>query len=369
LRAIKRSDRTYHFTSAPAWLTHIMRRTGISWQARMATGLTTHPSASSYLSIDVGDHHPRWDRHIWTGIGILYGTPPHHLHKALRWAIASSMYTSTPSATFVLLPDKHHTRIPWLMHPSVRPILTTTSPALCTANHAAYYGATDTYPHPIHPSITLYLISNPAAQPMTSGILDALQTQLHQWPGCQWHTQPPAYPPTPSHPGMRDVRFRFLTPKRLRDLLATPNTEPVPQPTHTPHPTRAQTRSLPPPRWDTSTHVYTDGSSMTIGSTTICGAGIYVTRTQQGYTVNPSGKGPTNTINRAELAGILGALRDVIPKDQPATILSDSLCSLSMTNCSAAASGLPKAMGSCMRSTMAGGSTGLRAYSKCMGLC
>ena len=73
-------------------------------------------------------------------------------------------------------------------------------------------------------------------------------------------------------------------------------------------------------------HVYT--VTPLCATTQRCGAGVYVGPTDQGYTVCPNGNGITNTINRAELAGILAALSTIIPPTEDATILSDSLCSL-----------------------------------------
>ena len=60
---------------------------------------------------------------------------------------------------------------------------------------------------------------------------------------------------------------------------------------------------------------YTDGSAMqdAVSKQQIIGAGIFTPTTDTGYsdtiTINPGGSGPTITINRAELAAVLVAVR------------------------------------------------------------
>ena len=73
---------------------------------------------------------------------------------------------------------------------------------------------------------------------------------------------------------------------------------------------------------------YTDGSCLTTPEGNKCAAAIYEMGTRTATTIDPKGLGITNTINRAELAGIWGALARVIPTTTPAHILTDSLGSL-----------------------------------------
>ena len=67
----------------------------------------------------------------------------------------------------------------------------------------------------------------------------------------------------------------------------------------------------------TLTKSYTDGSAMqdAISKQQIIGAGIFTPTTDTGYsdtiTINPGGSGPTLTINRAELAAVLVAVKKV----------------------------------------------------------
>jgi ribonuclease HI len=73
---------------------------------------------------------------------------------------------------------------------------------------------------------------------------------------------------------------------------------------------------------------YTDGSVITKptvggGTATFVGAGVYHPATAAQITIDPNGQGPTNTINRAELAGIWGALKQGFTK-----IATDSASSI-----------------------------------------
>jgi ribonuclease HI len=78
---------------------------------------------------------------------------------------------------------------------------------------------------------------------------------------------------------------------------------------------------------------YTDGSLIKVkredGTTTIAmGAGLYIpsregSDQQSRFTIDPAGTGPTNTINRAELAGIWGAIQQ-----GETVIATDSACSI-----------------------------------------
>ena len=70
---------------------------------------------------------------------------------------------------------------------------------------------------------------------------------------------------------------------------------------------------------------YTDGSvirDQDLGQ--LAGAAVFDEDTDLQYTINPNGKGPTNTINRAELAAIHCTLCVLCPQDQDALIFTDS---------------------------------------------
>jgi ribonuclease HI len=73
-------------------------------------------------------------------------------------------------------------------------------------------------------------------------------------------------------------------------IAASPETDAPPEPNY---------------RYDPNGYYYTDGSRLETGET---GAAYYHPNYGIEARIDPSGRGPTNTINRAELAGILGAL-------------------------------------------------------------
>ena len=74
---------------------------------------------------------------------------------------------------------------------------------------------------------------------------------------------------------------------------------------------------------------YTDGSCLkTNKQETSCGAAVYIPSTDTAILMNPDGQGLTNTINRAELAGIYGALKWAVPHSEPLHILTDSMSSI-----------------------------------------
>jgi ribonuclease HI len=76
------------------------------------------------------------------------------------------------------------------------------------------------------------------------------------------------------------------------------------------------------------TGCYTDGSCLK-GKPNRIGAGIYVAEEERVLYVQPHGKGPTNTINRAELSAIHQALNYHSPQKN-ICIYTDSLCSMQL---------------------------------------
>jgi ribonuclease HI len=86
---------------------------------------------------------------------------------------------------------------------------------------------------------------------------------------------------------------------------------------------------------DETQGIYTDGSKKTVtdtdgNSSDVCGAAVYrfySPMVQDCLYVNPNGQGPTNTINRAELSGILAALNKYADEDD-IHIYTDSKCSI-----------------------------------------
>ena len=136
----------------------------------------------------------------------------------------------------------------------------------------------------------------------------------------------------PSQPNfLIDPRFTHLTPSKLTKLLQTTTTL-TPSLPASPRPPTPWDNSPPPSlAWspqERNNMTYTDGSCLQTPEGNKCAAAIYTMATQTATTIDPDGLGITNTINRAELAGIWGALSKVIPTSSPAHILTDSLGSL-----------------------------------------
>jgi ribonuclease HI len=80
--------------------------------------------------------------------------------------------------------------------------------------------------------------------------------------------------------------------------------------------------------------VYTDGSCIKVkDAEQRIGAAVYIGKSGATIRVNPDGKGPTNTINRAELSAIHIALthKDVAAEDEDIHLYTDSMCSIHMT--------------------------------------
>ena len=81
--------------------------------------------------------------------------------------------------------------------------------------------------------------------------------------------------------------------------------------------------------YDWSAGLYTDGACVTVDSANSLGAAFYDGRRNVTCTIQPSGHGATNTIARAELAGILMATRVPPPASASCvTMFTDSLTSM-----------------------------------------
>jgi len=84
-----------------------------------------------------------------------------------------------------------------------------------------------------------------------------------------------------------------------------------------------------PTAYNDARQIYTDGSCLSdaSGKTTGVGAGVYIPSTGERITVDPCGKGPTNTIMRAELSAIHAALEHSAGPDN-VMIITDSEAAL-----------------------------------------
>lgn len=135
--------------------------------------------------------------------------------------------------------------------------------------------------------------------------------------------------------------FQQLNPSKLNTLLkkeAADKPQPTPMEVDVVQGPTTAARSThhfntPPPlahkRWDPNQIYYTDGSRRGGEDGPQCGAGLHHPAMAISWTIDPSGLGHTDTINRAELTGILAALHHILTTKPPeAHVLSDSLSSL-----------------------------------------
>ena len=321
----------------PSWIMNTLLTRQQDWVDTTSTALSITPGCKSFLTPPNQPPHPAssgtWFSTAWTGFHILHHIPSTHSKKALRWALTSSQQEHTPTAIIAMVPHDDKWGAPWKDHPGAI-LLAIIPPHLATSQKGVTSGAKARATTTPKDRQALYLFANatgrsalfPTWSHMAAKELLSAHQEEHSL--IEW-----AHLPThPSNQLSTASKFMFQQPKALALIIAA--NMPHPSKKHTP--TLAQ-HSLPPspaPAWqDNNTwHVYTDGSRVKVGvDGSICGAGVYIHQTQQSYTVDPAGQGETNTINRAELGAEAGAL-EVIPDTQPATIFTDSLCSLLQIN-------------------------------------
>jgi ribonuclease HI len=181
---------------------------------------------------------------------------------------------------------------------------------------------------------TLYLIANQAGQELLfpQWENDTVKSRLFppqcfadrednlDWNGLTWLNKI-----CTKHKTSLPTEDPSLRPKPLRALMAQAEWSPC-----TPH----QPKDIPtfpplPLHWHPTHHsIYTDGSCLQHKLKNLCGAGIYIPSQDKCITIDPRGKGETNTINRAELMAILAATSpEVTPLQQDVYIFTDSICS------------------------------------------
>ena len=256
------------------------------------------------------------------------------------------MKSTSPTLSFLYLPNVTGPHQAWLNHPMIYRLATLDLP-LHTPNHS--WNGLPPHTPTSKGGGTLYIVANTQGTqtyllPQWKTLIERISPHntgtrrirapppnfgdpTRQGLGVQPNgLQPPSslnkcwnklYPTTPSQPAT------------LNTPSPTPNLTPLPSLPQ--HATPLHITSPAPKRWIANNYVYTDGSCKAGTQKqpgTHCGAGVYVAETGNGYTVLPAGQGLTNTINRAELSGILAALTEVIPPHKDTAILSDSLCSL-----------------------------------------
>eukprot|EP00877_Chromochloris_zofingiensis_P007662 jgi/Chrzof1/3149/Cz12g13190.t1 len=133
----------------------------------------------------------------------------------------------------------------------------------------------------------------------------------------------------------RKVLHEFKAPHKLKGLLPNyqaaniPKTDITSKPHgHMPELDELLAKQPPAPQWDPSAILYTDGSVHKHPYHRV-GAGVYDARDRTTYKINPCGRGPTNTINRAELTAIHYTIEH-LGRHENITVATDSLCSLQM---------------------------------------
>jgi ribonuclease HI len=301
----------------------------------------------------------------WLGMGVAC---PHHSHpeldKAMRWAIGSAQKAAAfglASATYMFVPDWRRSGSAfhnWLAHPCVQHIVTLPPCAFRLPSGSLTHRETtpgDQLPEPKSPMLLL-LVANDAGrrqyynpQNLRTAITSAASTYGWPLPASSWKAARTGANTTAA---LKSVAL-FKLPTRLRKLHSSRWNMPA-RPVTTSHqasaPPPAQPSLLHPDytdpslvslRWTPNDIIYTDGSCIHVGlpyTTHVrryIGAAVHRpagTRRPVHDKIDPRGLGTTNTINRAELAAILHALRAACADDADEVIATDSLCCLHWVN-------------------------------------
>ena len=308
---------------------------------RFTSPLAVPTSATQYYSVHQRDalfgathraYSTRWTgssmAHVpFTGSGIC---------KAIRWAIASAQSTTHATCTLMLVPAWVSSAFtPWLNHSCVT-ILDTYDAGGVPFTHPCYLQGVR--PNPPAPKWPIHLISIANKEGMD-------QCHMRDFSSACQRTLRPKSPGRPSNTRRQPKCMRSATPACLAwgppTGFPADSPYPVEQGFPLPHMDRPPLESTLPAHYPT-THtlcwahhpaLYTDGACTTQpDGPNLLGAAFYCTTTGDTYLVEPCGKKETNTINRAELAGIYAALMHASescnPTSKTVTIFSDSLVSI-----------------------------------------
>jgi len=328
----------------PDWLAQALRATPLPWTEAYSTALTHHPLLSSYLSplsadLAIGAQ-GIWNQQIWQGQYVL--TAPKDLaltNKLLRWALSSALHhQDLPVLALILLPENDIKGKPWTSHPYYHTIAKISKPLCSTVKSSStdldmqknLFG---------HKAGTLGVVCNQPGWQILQRIMPTLKYHLNHEAAKHHHPPawelPDAWDPYPAF--LADPRFENLQPSKFNKLVKTPPpTTASPQPTTSPSHLADWCPAPPSPRqWTTQQQeamIYTDGSCIKTAEGNQCSAGVYVPSEKTAIKIDPAGIGITNTINRAELAGILVALLEGLTNHKHIFILTDSMCSLLQIN-------------------------------------
>jgi len=339
----KTAHSTHH--RLPDWLANALQATSLPWTEAYSTALTHHPALSSYLTPHSADLELGakgiWNQQIWQGYYVITTPKDHALtNKLLRWALSSSLHQQQhPFLALILLPDNDTRGKPWTSHPHFQDLAKITRP-LCHTSKSCDT-ATDMQKFLFgYKAGKIGVICNEPGWSTLKRIYPTLQFHSHK-EAAKLHRPPDWYPlddkwePDPNF--LADIRFNHLQPSKFRKLTVTPppTTSPT-QPTTSPSPLATWCPAPPSPRYWTplqqSEMIYTDGSCIKTAEGNQCSAGVYIPSSKTAVKVDPAGIGVTNTINRAELAGILVAILEGLTTHKHIFILTDSMCSLLQIN-------------------------------------
>ena len=308
-------------------------------QERFASPLDRSRSSSAYWS---HQDHPR-DSVFgansdafsvpWTGLSQAYcGTDPDLTHKALRWAIASVELEPSRATCSLLLIDNDPTRsyYPLLHHPRAKVLA-----SIRQHSHLQCAVAPQAPPFPAqaspHSLLLVAVSTEPGAQKYLAGShFSDLQSKIRLW-----HIRPWDFDLDPS--------IVVKPPHALKRLLDSGPSAPYPNSIGV---------RVEPPSDDTQSSyrdsfpctqplcrppiaAFTDGSCIRTVKGPAIGAAVCFRRSGEDQafltlSINPGGRGPTNTINRAELCAILRALVEWSNNPETLYIYTDSKCGIDL---------------------------------------
>jgi ribonuclease HI len=323
-----------------------------------ASPLDVVTTASYYMSADAvhdavfgATHHPFSSP--WTRMSICHPPPDHDsMDKCLRWAIGSAVrYFNTEVVTLLVMPVRLNTAYErWLPHPTVTEIATI--PNRCLRQHYRQHAIVtgDMTPLNFDWDVRLVLVANTTGakqygdlDQLASAVLRHVEHTIGRTNLITGH----------KHSAQRRtaVSLEYKVPRQLRLLRMDCS--------HTWPPPCANSQTMNSPRggdeatnqrsadafedvvpsysnsylkWRADDLIYTDGSCVDnedVGHN--IGAGVCRPR-NEGDTayIQPCGKGPTNTITRAELCALVHATSKTCSNMRDEVIATDSLCSLHM---------------------------------------
>lgn len=370
-RGWKEAQLEAHHCSAPAELVEAVQQATGAGTELFASPLNVSPSMPSYLSPEPRDQlfGAGWDAYQHRWIGASFAHPPEipaEAEKAVRYALANACQAGgTPVLCVMLLPDWEeapHNRLldlPQCVQLARFPCMSlyTTSPTHWSGPRPWAHRGRGTLDK--HPGYRLVAIGNTAGrQHLLRQDFDSLWHSLPARLGCnEPHRRPWPWCSTARGTAVRydleeyntavqhqhhrllsmpaDARPTFKAPKRYAGIPAASGITRLVQAPVGPSNWQAAVAHLEAActaqyelRYDWQEAFYTDGSLKSQNDCTLVGAAVHWCGTS--YLVKPNGRGPDNTINRAELAAIHFTAAELVKNEgvDDATIFTDSLVAL-----------------------------------------